>query len=120
TVASSRSYQLDLVVSYRSVLSALFRFDRLRVVPEVEAVYVAVVEPQPDLVRMIDSFSGARIDGISPGDDSSVCSSKRIKDRLLDRDRPDVGCERFASDRDVNTPVCFIGDDLHVLRFIAR
>ena len=47
----------DLLMDDRAHLVAAIGRDRVGVVPEVEAVHVAVVEPQPDVVRMIDALA---------------------------------------------------------------
>jgi hypothetical protein len=52
----------DPAVIDRAHLRRVFGLDRIRVVPEVEAVHVAMVEPQADVVRMIHPLARPRIE----------------------------------------------------------
>ena len=79
--------------------------DRVGVVPEVEAVHVAVVEPEADVVRMIHALARPRLERIAARHDDAVRRAQRIEHRLLERRRPDVGRERLAADEDVDAPV---------------
>ena len=96
----------------RPVLRRLRRRDRVGVVPEVEVVHVAVVEPEAGVVRMIDALTGARLERIAARDDDAVRRAQRIEHRLLERRRPDVRGERLAADDDVHAAVGLVRHDL--------
>ena len=88
----------------RAHLRSLRRLDRVGVVPEIEAVHVLVVEPQADVMRMIDALAGARRERPPARDDRAAGAANRIEHRLLDVVRPDVRRERLAADGDVDAP----------------
>src|SRR5207253_9128882 len=50
---------------FRSVL----RLDSFRIVPEINSVDALVVEPQPNVVRMVGALTRARFERIAAGDD---------------------------------------------------
>ncbi len=54
----------DRLMVNRAHLGAVFRLDGVGVVPEIEAVDIAVVEPEAGVMRMVDSFvwHAARVD----------------------------------------------------------
>ena len=57
------------------------------VVPEVEPVHVAVVEPESGVVRMVDAFARPWIERIAARDDRAARAADRIQHRLLERRR---------------------------------
>ena len=63
----------------RAHLRRLFGRDRVGVVPEVEAVDVAVVEPQSDVVRMVDALALAGLERVAARDERALraCGSGR-------------------------------------------
>ena len=54
------------------ILLAIFRRDGVGVVPEIEAVYVTVIEPNAGVVGMIDALAGAGRERISADDINAV------------------------------------------------
>ena len=55
-----------------AVFGTVLRFDGIGVIPEVEAVGVAVVEPEAGVVRMVGAFAGTRIERIAAGQGYAV------------------------------------------------
>ena len=94
-------------------------FDRVRVIPKIEVVHIAVVEPQADVVRMIDAFAGARLQRESPCHDGAVCGAERIEDGLGEIVGPDIGGEGLSVDDDVDAARGFVGQDLDSWRGCA-
>src|ERR1700678_701947 len=84
----------------------------IRVIPEIKSVHVAVVEPEPGVVRMIDTFAGAGIERITAGDGDALIRDERKEHGLLERSGPDVRSKRSAVDGDVDAAVGYIGCDL--------
>jgi hypothetical protein len=64
------------VAHFRGVLG----LDGFGVVPEIEAVNVAVVEPQAGVVRVVDTLAGARLEREAAGDDCAFGGAERIKE----------------------------------------
>jgi hypothetical protein len=103
-------------VEHGAHLRRVLGLDRVGVVPEVEPVHVAVVEPQTDVVRMVDALPGARVERKAARDERAVRGADGIEDRLLERGRPDVRGERLAVDRDVDPLARLVDDDLDAAR----
>src|SRR4030095_11639547 len=78
------------------------------VVPEVEAVHALVVEPQTDVMRMIDALAWPRIERPAARYDGPLRAADRIEHRLLHAFGPEVGGERRAADGDVHAPRRFV------------
>src|SRR6266478_6124059 len=62
-----------------SHLALLFRRERGRIVPEIDAVDVAVVEPQSGMVWVIHTLARARVQGKAARDDRALRSAQRIQ-----------------------------------------
>ena len=62
-----------------------------RVVPEVDAVDVAVAQEQAHVVRMVGALAGPRVEGKPAGDGRALRGEDRIEDGLGQRLGPDVG-----------------------------
>src|SRR4029079_8234332 len=81
--------------------------------PEVEPVHVAMVEPEPDVMGMVDALAGPRIERKSPGDERAFRRADGIQHRLFQRRGPDIRRERLAVDRDVDALGAFIDLDVN-------
>src|SRR5205085_11675255 len=81
------------------------------VVPEVEAIDIAVVEPHPCMVRMIDPLSWPGFKRITTGYRDSFIRNQWIQHWLLQGCRPDVGGKGFTVDCDVDALVRLIGNN---------
>src|ERR1700676_4601553 len=86
----------------------VFRLDGFRVVPEIETVDIPVVEPQPDMVRMVESFPRPRLKRKTACDDRAPSSAQRIENWLSQLFWPHVGGKRLAINKDVDAPLPFI------------
>jgi hypothetical protein len=102
----------DAIVTDGAVFGAVFRFDGVGVIPEVEVVGVAVVEPEAGMVRVIDALAGNGLEGIAAGDGGAVGRDERIEDGLALVGVPEVGGEGLAVDGDIDAVGGFAGDDL--------
>src|SRR2546428_1642994 len=100
-------------VKDRSHLGRVVRLQRIGVVPEVDAVDALVVEPEADMVRVIDALTRPRIEWPSPGDERAGRASNRIEHGLPKALGPDVRRKRRAADRDVDPARRFVGRDGH-------
>jgi hypothetical protein len=83
-------------------LRRAIRPDRVGVVPEIQAVDVPVVEPQADVMGMIDALVGARLERPASRDDGPGRGADRVERGLLLIARIDVRGEGFAVDRDIH------------------
>src|SRR5580704_19251159 len=90
----------------------VFFFDRVGVVPEVEVVHVAVVEPEADVVRVIYTLACTRLEWKAACYDGAVGCAERIEDGLREVVGPDVGGEGLAVDHDVDAARGFVGENL--------
>ena len=82
------------------------------VVPKVEPVHVAVVEPQADLVGMVDALAGPGLERPAARHHSARRVAHRIQRRLLESRGIDVRRERLAVDEDVDAALVFVRHDL--------
>src|SRR5262249_34043295 len=81
------------------------RLYAIRVIPEVDSIDIPVVEPQSNVVRMVDALAGSGIEREAASDNGASRRPERIEDGLFDSVGPDVGGERLAVHRNVNA-VC--------------
>ena len=89
------------------------------VVPEVEAVDVAVVEPHAGVVGVVLTLAGAGGEGVAARDFDAAVLDQGIEDGLFERGGPDVGGEGRAVDGDVDAAVGLVGDDLDAFAFLG-
>src|SRR5882762_2198329 len=67
----------DRSVTNIAHLGRVFRLNSFRVVPEIETANIPVVEPRPDVMRMVDAFARTRIQRISSRNESALCVAPR-------------------------------------------
>ena len=67
----------------RAHLGAIFRLDGIGVVPEIESIDIAVVEPHAGVVRVVDTFSRPRIEGITACDRDAFVCNERVEHGFL-------------------------------------
>src|ERR1700733_11160455 len=77
-------------------LGTVLRLDGVGVVPEVESVYVTVIEPNSRMMRMIDPLARTRRQRKSTDHIDPVRCDQRKQHRLLQYTGPDVGSEGLA------------------------
>src|SRR5262245_10654893 len=94
-------------------LRLLLLRERLGVVPEVDAIDVAVVEPEADVVRVVHALAGARVEREAARDERAARAADRVEHRLREPLRPDVRGEGLAADRHVHAPLGGHGTDVH-------
>ncbi len=56
---------------------AVLRLNGIGVIPEIEAVGIAVVKPQAGVVRMVDAFAGKRIQRIAASYSDALIVNER-------------------------------------------
>ena len=95
-----------------AVFGTVGGLDGVGVIPEVEVVDVAVVEPESGVVGMVDSFAGEGLEGKAASDGGAVGCDERVEDGLALVGVPEVGGEGLAVDGDVDAMVGFVRDDL--------
>src|SRR5258708_27899630 len=110
--------QRDSAMADYAHLRGIFHLNCFRVVPEIEAADVAVVEPQASVMRMIDTLTRARLKRETAGDDRAFGGAKRIKHGLGKPFGPNVGGEGPAVDDDVDASFGFIWD--HAIAVLWR
>src|SRR4029079_6974752 len=74
---------------------------------------VLVVQPQADVMRMIDTLSVSRIERPAAGGERAVRVADGVEHRLLHRVGPDVRREGLAADGDVDAPCRFVDRDVN-------
>src|SRR6185369_12391493 len=94
----------------------VFGLDGGGIVPEIEAIDVAVVEPQSGVVRMVDTLAGTGIDGKSTGHDGTSGRAQRVEHRLGEGVGPDVTGEGLAVDGDVDAARGLVRCDFDAIR----
>src|SRR5262249_55014324 len=110
---------LDLPVQDRSHLAGVLSRDRIRVVPKVDAVHVAIVEPEPDVMRMIYALSGPGFQGKPAGHNCAAGRPQGVKNRFLEAAaRIDVSGERLSIDKDIDAVLCLVWHDPHLIRLL--
>ena len=115
------AFRVDhLAVEDRPHLGRAFSRDRVGVVPEVQSIDVAMVEPQPDVVWMVDAFTRTRLERVAARDEGSLRRANREQRRFLQRRRVDVGREWLPVDRDVHASRGFVGGDGDALRLCGE
>src|SRR6266852_2046449 len=102
--------QRDCAMTDVAHFGGVLGLDGFGVVPEIEAVNVAVVEPQAGVVRMVDALAGARFEREAAGDDGVFGGAKRIEHGLGELFGPDVGGEGLSIDGNVDAALGFVGD----------
>src|ERR1700730_13862871 len=105
----------DGALDHVAHFGCLFRLDRFGVIPEIEIVHVPIVEPHPRVMGMIDTFSRPWFEGKAAGDDRAGCGAQRIKYRLGEGCRPDVGSKGLPVDGNVDAAPSFIDDHFDAL-----
>src|SRR5579859_3850058 len=103
----------DFAVNDGAHLRAIFGLDGVGVVPEIEAIHVAVVEPQSGMMRMVDAFVGTRLEWVATGDGDAFIVDERIEHRLLQRRWPDIRGKRLAVNGDIDAAMRLVGDNLN-------
>src|SRR5215470_11020282 len=73
-------------------------FDAIGVVPEIDPVDVSVVEPEPDMVRVVDALARPRVEREPSGHNGAGRCPQRIKNRLFQRIGPNVRGKGLAVD----------------------
>ncbi len=92
----------DAIVVDGAVFGAIFGLDGVGVIPEIEVVDIAVVEPEAGMVGMVDAFAGDGLEGEAARDGGAVGGDERIEDGLALVGVPEVGGEGLAVDGDVD------------------
>ena len=105
----------DALLVDRAHLGCVFGLDGVGVVPEIEAIDIAVVEPQARMMRMIDTLSRSRRKRIAARNRDAARRDQRIECRLLERCRPNVGGEGLAIEGNIDAPFRLVGSYLHSL-----
>src|SRR5260370_17160060 len=101
--------QRDCAMTDVAHFGGVFGLDGFGVVPEIEAVNVAVVEPQASVVRMVDALARARFEREAAGDDGAFGGAKGIEDGLGELFGPDVSGEALAVDGNLDAAFPFVG-----------
>src|SRR6202453_5150217 len=96
-------------------LGAVFRLDGVGVIPEVESVYVTVIEPNSRMMRMIDPLTRARRERKATDHVDAIGGDQGIQHRLLQRTWPDVRGEGLAVDGDIDALMGLVRNYLHAL-----
>src|SRR5260221_7072975 len=102
--------QRDSAMADYAHLRGIFHLNCFRVVPEIEAADVAIVEPQASVMRMIDTLTRPRLEREPTGDDCALGGAERIEDGLRKLFGPNVGGEGPAVDDDVDASFGYIWD----------
>ena len=76
----------------------MFGADVGRVVPEIVAVHIAVVEPHSHVVRVVNALAGTRVHWPAPRDEIAPCRSDGVQNRLFQHRRAgvNIGRERLT------------------------
>ena len=92
-------------------LGRVFRLDGVGIVPEIDAIYVFIVEPETGVMGMIDAFARALFEREAASDDGAFGGAEGIENRFFERGGPNVGSERLAVDGDVDAASLFVDGD---------
>src|ERR1700733_2454120 len=104
---------VDAVVANGAVFTSVGGFDGIGVIPEVEVVGVAVVEPEAGVVRVVDAFALDGLEGKTASDGGAIGCDEGIEDRLALVGVPEVGGEGLAVDGDVDSMRSFVDRDVY-------
>ena len=77
-----------------------------------------MVQPQPDVMGMVDALPLPRLERESARDDRAGRASQREQRRLFERGRIDVRRERLAVDGHVDAPRSLVRHDLDTRLFL--
>src|SRR6202044_3564423 len=105
----------DLLLVNGTHLGAVFRLDGVGVIPEVESVYVTVIEPNSCMMRMIDPLTRARRERKAADHVDAIGADERKQHWLLQDSGPDVGSEGLAVDGDIDALAGLVRNYLHAL-----
>src|SRR5213594_3584258 len=93
----------------RAHLGRARRRNGIRVVPEVEAVYVAVGEPQADVMRVVHALARSGLERPAARHHGPRGRAQRVERRLLERGRVDVRREGLAVHEHVDPALVLVG-----------
>src|SRR5690606_41243928 len=79
-----------------------------RIIPEIQSVYLSVIEPQPYTEGVIDAFARACIQRPATGNEGSAGGRQGTKRRHHQLTRIDVGGKRFSPYRYIHHLVGFV------------
>src|SRR6267154_80246 len=101
----------DRLVTNVAHLRCVFRLDSCRVVPEIETVDVPIVEPQADVMWMVDALARTRIQRISSRNESALGVTQRIQNGLSKFFGPDIRGEWLSVNEHLDAALSLIGND---------
>src|SRR4029450_3756695 len=107
----------DLAMEDRTHLRSTLGRDGIGIVPEIQSVHVAMVEPQADMVWVVDALARTRLEREPARDERALCRADWEEGRFLQRRGVDVRRERLPVHRDIHASRGFVrrhGDALRL------
>src|SRR5712692_2753145 len=92
-------------------LGRVLGFDGVRIVPEIEAIDIFIVEPEARVMGMVNAFARALLKRIAASDDGSFGGSQWIENGFFEHGGPNVRGEGLAVDGDVDAAGLFVDGD---------
>ena len=83
-------------------LRRVFRLDGVGIVPEIDAIYVFIVEPETGVMGMIYAFARALFEREAASDDGAFGGAEGVENRFFERGGPNIGGERLTVDGDID------------------